>query len=198
MKGIENITEKIRQEAQAEIEQMERETHDRCEEILKNGERVANAAYWESLDQAAKAREQRKERAESMAALEVRKQILAVKQELLAQAFQMAVEKLCALPEEDYVRLLARMAAEAASGGEKVLFSQEDRARVGKKVVRAANQLLEGQRRPAGLTLSEQSRPIRGGLILEKDRVESNCSFEALVEQGRSRLTAEVARLLFQ
>ena len=47
------------------------------------------------------------------------------------------------------------------------------------------------------LTLSEDSRDIKGGLILEGEQVEVNCSFEALVREQREPLAAQVARLLF-
>ena len=61
-------------------------------------------------------------------------------------------------------------------------------------VVTRANDIL-GEK--GHLTLAEGTRNIRGGIILEGDRVEVNCSFEALIRAQKESETAEVARILF-
>ena len=74
-----------------------------------------------------------------------------------------------------------------------MIFSPTDRGRVGSAVVTAVNRA-----RPDGiLTLSDQTRPIRGGFILRDGAVEVNCSFEALIRFQRDRLAADAARTLF-
>jgi V/A-type H+-transporting ATPase subunit E len=47
------------------------------------------------------------------------------------------------------------------------------------------------------LTLSEETRPIRGGFILSDGDVEVNCAFDVLVRMERERLEKDVADLLF-
>ena len=88
-----------------------------------------------------------------------------------------ALKQLSELPDGEYVGLLAGLAAKASSTGrEEVILSQKDRARYGKQVVTQANERLgDGH-----LTLSVQTRPIRGGLILSDGDVEVNCTFETL------------------
>ena len=145
----------------------------------------------------------------------------------LAEAFALAVEKLCSLPEEQYIALLADMAVRAArSGREQLIFSQKDRARIGKQVVMAANEILVKRVAPelpesladskvgaflgkvvqsttamvtgtGMLTLSEETRPIRGGFIFSDGDVEVNCAFDVLVRMERERLEKDVADLLF-
>lgn len=52
-------------------------------------------------------------------------------------------EKLCTMPEQEYVALLTKLALEASSTGrEQLIFSPQDRSRVGKQVVVAANEAL--------------------------------------------------------
>ena len=116
-------------------------------------------------------------------------------QRLVGRAFERALERLCALPEEEQIDFLSRLAAAAAlTGRERVALSPADRARWGGQVVLRANAAL-GER--GCLTLSEDSRDVKGGLILEGEQVEVNCSFEALVREQREPLAAQVARLLF-
>ena len=129
------------------------------------------------------------------AKMEARRDILATKQELIGRAFDLALEKLLELPEKEYVALLSDLAVKASSTGkEAIIFSQKDRTRYGKTVVTQANEKLGG----GHLTLSEQTRPIKGGLILQDSQVETNCSFEVLIHLQRNTLSAEVAQVLFK
>ena len=139
--------------------------------------------------------EERQARLASVAQLDARKLELAAKQEMLSKAYDLALEKLLNLPDKEYVDLLADLAVKASSTKkEAVIFSQKDRTRYGKTVVTQANEKLGG----GHLTLSEQTRPIKGGLILQDSQVETNCSFEVLIHLQRNTLSAEVAQVLFK
>ena len=114
--------------------------------------------------------------------------------EMLSKAYDLALEQLVNLPDKEYVDLLADLAVRASSTGrEAVIFSQKDRARYGKAVVTQANERLKD----GHLTMSEQSRPIKGGLILSDGDVEVNCTFETLVRLQRGEMDREVAKVLF-
>ncbi len=94
--------------------------------------------------------------------------------------------------------LLASLAAAAAvSGNEELILNPADREKVGDKAVRQANSLLREADRTGALTLSSQTRPIRGGLLLSDGAVEVNCALETLVRLSRAETTGEVSRLLF-
>ena len=113
----------------------------------------------------------------------------------MEKAFDQALEQLLALPEQEYIDLLARLAVSAVTTGrEQVALSQKDRARYGKQIVTRANDKLGEKGR---LTLAGESRPIQGGLILVGDRVEVNCSFETLIRLQKESMTAQVAQILF-
>ena len=110
------------------------------------------------------------------------------------EAISWHLKQLLNLPEQEYTALLADLAVKAAvTGREAVILSQKDRTRYGKQVVTAANERLNGGR----LTLSEQTRPIQGGVILSDGDVEVNCSFETLVRLQRGALDRPVAQILF-
>ena len=57
--------------------------------------------------------------------------------------------------------------------------------------------LEELKRSGSRLTLSEETRPIVGGLILSQGRIEINCALDTLADLHRSELAGEAARLLF-
>lgn len=228
MEGIEKITARIAQDAQAEIARLTAETDEKVAAIRAE---AAAQAKQEAEDIAAKGRAaagERLDRLSSAAQMERRKLELAAKQEVLGEAFDLALGKLCSLPEKEYIDLLVRLALEASTTGkEKLVFSPQDRAKVGKQVVSAANDALVKARAPelpgevakskvgafldkvvhsttaaitgtGLLTLSEETRNIRGGFILVDGDVEINCAFETLVRLQREKMEKSVAQALFE
>lgn len=227
MEGIEKITAKIVQDAQAEIARMNQETDEKVRSIAEAAQVQADKETADTLARGQRAAQERLERLKSAAKMEQRKLELAARQEMLAQAFDLALEKLCSLPEEAYVQLLTRLVLEASTTGkEQLVFSPQDRARVGKQVVVAANEAMVKQVAPelpdaitdtkvgaflgkvvnsttamvtgtGMLTLSEETRPMKGGFVLVDGDVEVNCAFETLVRLQREKLEKEVDQVLF-
>ena len=141
--------------------------------------------------------EQRVQRLDRTARLEAKKSILNMKQEAVSRAFELAKDKIAELPERDYIGFLAREAAGAAiTGQEEVIFCERDRAAVGAKAVRAANELLAARGMPA--TLTDATREMAGGLILKQGDIEVNCTVDTLLDLTRGELAARVAEVLFE
>ena len=204
MNGIEKITGQIDADVQKEIDAALDQARAQAQEIQ---DRYASQAQTQAEAIRRKGEQDaalRQERLVDVAKLEGRKTILAAKQELVGQAFDLALKKLLELPDQEYISLLAKLAVSASrTGREQVILSQKDRSRYGKQAVTMANDMLAKKAGPraaenAGmLTLAEESRPMAGGLILRDGRVETNCSFEVLIHLQRDALSAEVARALF-
>ena len=194
MDGIEKITGRIAADGAQETEAILAEARAQADAIAARYDQQAARECEEILARGRRNAQERVERLASVAQLDARKLELAAKQEMLAKAYDLALEQLSALPEQEYVALLADLAVRASSTGrEAVILSQKDRTRYGKAAVTQANERLgDGH-----LTLSEQTRPIRGGLILSDGDVEVNCTFETLVRLVRGELDREVAKVLF-
>ena len=195
MNGIEKITGQIGADVQKEIDALMADAKAKAEETAQRYEAQAKREAEALLERGEKRAAEHEDRLVSTARLEAKKQVLAAKQALVEQAFDQALEQLLALPEQEYIDLLARLAVSAVTTGqEQVALSQKDRARYGKQIVTRANDKLGEKGR---LTLAGESRPIRGGLILVGDRVEVNCSFETLIRLQKESMTAQVAQILF-
>ena len=194
MDGIEKITGRIADDGQREADAILAEARRQAGEIAARYEAQAKKESEEIVARGRRSAGERVERLAGVAQLDARKLELAAKQELLKQAYGLALEKLETLPDDQAVALLADLAVRASSTGrEQVILSQKDRARYGKAAVTRANEKLgDGH-----LTLSEQTRPIRGGLILSDGDVEVNCAFETLVRLQRGELDRQVAKVLF-
>ena len=228
MEGIEKITAKIAQDAQSEIAKLMAETEEKVKAVQANAQAQAQQEANEIVERGRNAAGERLQRLSSAAQMERRKLELAAKQEVLSEAFELALQKLCSLPDKDYIALLTKLALEAsASGKEQLIFSQKERNTVGKQVVMAANDALVKQRAPglpeevtkskvgafvdklvhntaaavtgAGmLTLAEETRDIKGGFIMVDGDVEINCAFETLIRLQREQMEKKVSDALFQ
>ena len=204
MNGIEKITGQIDADVQKEIDAALDQARAQAKEIEARYESQAQTQGEALRRKGEQDAALRRERLVDVARLEARKTLLAAKQDLVGQAFDLALKKLLELPDQEYIALLAKLAVAASrTGREQVILSQKDRSRYGKQAVTMANDMLAKKAGPraaesAGmLTLAGESRPMAGGLILRDGRVETNCSFEVLIHLQRDALSAEVARVLF-
>ena len=199
MNGIEKLTERITSDAEQERSRVLQNASQQAASIQAGYDAVAESNYTDALAKGKADAAERIERLGSVAELEAKKLRLAAKQEMLDKAFDLAREKLMSLPEQEYVDLLAKLAAEGcATGREALVLSVADRPRYGKKVVLAANAKLEAAGRTGELTLSEESREFTGGLYIQDGNIENNCTFSTILRMLREQMAGEVAGILFE
>ena len=193
MNGIERITQRISADAQAEMDRVLGEARAEAEKITAKYQAQADAEAADLDARNKKAAAEREERLAGTAQMEARKAALAAKQEMVEKAYDLALQKLCSLPEEKYTAVLAELLVRASSTGkEEVIFSEADRRKVGKAAVEKANQ--EGGK---NLTLSGETRSIPGGFILRSGSVEVNCAFDTLVRLQKAETAGDVVKKLF-
>lgn len=199
MNGIDRITDRIEADAREQAKAIIAEAEAKCAEIRKENEKKAQERYLELIRNGTKDCESGLERRKSAAEMDAKKSVLALKQDCVAEAFDMAKRRLADMPEDSYVGFLASLAASAAADGSgEIVLSTRDRERCGKAVLERANAALAAKGLTPALTLAADSREISGGLILRQGGVEVNCSIEALVEALKGPMTADVARTLFE
>ena len=199
MNGIDRITDRIEADAREQAKAIIAEAEAKCAEIRKENEKKAQERYLQLIRNGTKDCESGLERRKSAAEMDAKKSVLALKQDCVAEAFDMAKRRLADMPEDSYVGFLASLAASAAADGSgEIVLSARDRERCGKAVLERANAALAAQGLTPALTLAADSREISGGLILRQGGVEVNCSIEALVEALKGPMTADVARTLFE
>ncbi|WP_295584750.1 V-type ATP synthase subunit E [uncultured Oscillibacter sp.] len=194
MNGIERITARIDAETQAEIDRIRENAEAEAEKIAQRYWSQAETEAADLRGRSERAAAEREERLVSSAQMDARKTALAARQEMVDKAYALALEKLCTLPDEQYIQTVAALLVQAAPDGTgEVIFSKEQRERVGSAAVALANSRLGSGK----LTVSAQTRPLKGGFILSNGRVEVNCSFDTLVRLQRTETAGAVAQQLF-
>ena len=198
MDGIEKITARIEADAAADAARIAEETAGQCDSIRSDGEKQAQAFYWQKIREGTKAAEDRASQLATAADMQARKDILACKQAIVAEAFDRAEEEILQMSGEAYVDFLAGQAARASvTGMERIVLSEHDRDAYGSKVVARANVRLAGLGKTGRLILSEETGKFRAGVVLQDGNIEVNCTLETLMAQARTAMASRVAAELF-
>ena len=193
MNGLEKIVARMEADTQAACDALAASAAENAAAILRDCQAQADAVARDSAQRAETQAAEHLEHLNGSSQLVCRQRVLAAKQQLIDEAFARAAQALAALPQADYIDLLASLAAENGSGDEELLLSKTDRDAVGAAVVEAANAKKPG----AAFRLSEETRDTGGGLVLRRGRVELNCSFTEKLRQLRQEESSAVAQLLF-
>lgn len=191
--SIEKITSKILSQADAEKEEILGKAKGKSDAILKEASEKASALISESEKRGADEKEKIISRRQSVAGIDSRKVILARKQELINQCFELATEKLATLKEEDYLKLLVGLGTASGVKSGLLIFNEKDKAAIGQKLADELNKS-EG----ADFKVADETRDIKGGYILVSGQTFVNNTMEALVEEYRGDLTSKVAEILFE
>lgn len=193
MNGLEKIVARMEADTQAACDALAASAAENAAAILRDCQAQADAVTRDSAQRAEAQAAEHLEHLNGSSQLACRQRVLAAKQQLIDEAFARAAQALAALPQAEYVDLLAALAAENGSGDEELLLSAHDRETVGAAVVDAAN----AKRPGTAFRLSGETRDTGGGLVLRRDRVELNCSFTEKLRQLRQEKSSAVAKLLF-
>jgi len=195
MTNISNLTSKILEEAEAKKEVIISEAEKEKDKILTKKKEEAKAAEKIIIEKAEIEAVSRKERIISSAKLEARNEKLKAKQEVISEIFEISIENLCNISEKEFKEFVRLTILNSNIVGEQKLILND----TSKKII-DGNFLLEINKElksKATVTLSEETRNFKGGFVLEKDGIEINNTFEALVNSLKDDLNQEVARVLF-
>ena len=193
MNGIEKIISRMEADAKAERDAVTAAAQQKAESIRHDYQATADALQQEAQVRRQAQNAERLEHLNGSSQMACRQRVLAVKQEVIDEAFAQAAQQLTQLPAEQYVPLLAALAADNGVGDEEILLSAADRQTVGQAVADAANARKPG----AAFRLSDETRETGGGLVLRRGKVELNCGFTEKLRRLRQEESSAVAKLLF-
>ena len=179
------------------------------EELVQNAEnekakiiskRVAeaNEIATSGLEKAKSEAATRKERIISNAHLQVRNKKLESKGKVISTVFDKAVENLTQLDSEIVLTYFKNaILSMNIEGDESIIVNEKTKNMITNAFVSEINAELSKAGKKGELKLSNETRDIKGGFILEKNGIEVNNTFEALVNSLKEDLEYEVANVLF-
>ena len=177
--------------------------------ILQEGEAEASLIRDEAQAEADKATSQYHAKADADAAehirrqtslreLEARKAVLAEKGRLMEEVFDKVLKS---LREKDraggYGLTRDLLLKEIETGTEEIIVAPDDRKAIDKAFIDSINVEIVKAGKKGEITLSDETKDIRGGFILRRGRVELNSSFDTLLTMLRDDVETKVAAILF-
>ncbi|MBQ7521098.1 MAG: hypothetical protein IJU12_12335 [Clostridia bacterium] len=187
--------QKIESEAREAASQALIDAQKRAEGIRTQGEAQLQAQR-DAMDKRIQAEKAEMEgRMLRMAELENKKAQLAVKRQVMDEAFALAVQQLNQLPDDQKRAFFKEQLLSAAQGDETVCVGDQGSAWFTDAFLREVNDALAKAGKPGQLTRGES---VTGcGFELRRGGEAQKCTFEALVEGSRMALEGDVARELF-
>ena len=200
MNNIESIIKRIADDAQAQAQQKIDEAQAEAKQILADYEQQAKTLSQQTQERAQKEAAVIAERVESQSGLIRRNMMLQYKRQAIEQAFQKALEVLCAQENDKQVELLSSAAAKYITSDAQVLLNEKDSAAFGQSLIDAISEKLKAQNKPYAISLSPKPASIQGGMILAEGNIETNLSYEIrseiLIKNMRVEREAEAAKVL--
>lgn len=195
MSNINNLTSKIIKDAEDKKEVIIQTAEKEKNKIIKKKQDEAMAAEKIIIEKSGIEAVLKKERIISGAELQARNEKLKAKQEVISEVFETSVDRLCNLAEVDFKEFVRLSILNSDIVGEQNLILND----AGKKIVNEIllSEINKDLKSKASVTLSEETRNFKGGFILEKDGIEINNTFEALVNSVKDDLSQDVVRVLF-
>ena len=195
MANVSNLTSKILKDAEERKEKILAEANEKKANILSKKKKEAEKLEAEMIEKATREAETRKERVISGAELSARNKKLEAKQAIITDVFNMSIESLCNLKEDDYKSFIKNTILSLnIDGDEKLILNDKVKNIVDNSFLAEINEALVKNNKLGKLTVSNETANYKGGFILEKNGIEINNTFEALVTSLREELEFEVAK----
>ncbi|MBU5299852.1 V-type ATP synthase subunit E [Clostridium sporogenes] len=198
MSSINNLTGKILEEAKVKKEEFIKEAKEDGKKILDKKTAEAKIIEKNTIEKAERESVIRRERILSNAELKVRNEKLQSKQKVIEKVLEKSLEKLSSLSKEEYLSYIKeRILTLPIDGDEKIIINLKDKLIITEDFINKINSELVKKGKLGNLSLSDETRDFKAGFILEKNGIEINNSFEALISSMKDELEYEVARVLF-
>lgn len=198
MAGIDNIIRRIEEDAGARAEEILQQAHEEARAIQDKAYEQAQKVRDDILKKAETDAAEAKRRMRMAAQLQMRKDILSAKQEMIERAFEEALQRLEVMDAEQYRQYIRHWILSAdIDGDEEIIISEKDMERITPDFIETINQELKARGKAGTMFLSPEHRSMRGGFILRKGGIEANNSIEALMHAYREELEPEIAGVLF-
>jgi len=193
--SLEKIRQKIVEEAEEEAGRIIKDAEKRGRMAKEEAKRAAEERYKREIEDEKAALVLAEERACIKYKADMNAEVLRLKNQLIDEIFDKAVEKISKLENTKYLEVIARYFSEnLISGVDTLVISQKDKERVTEKWV---DTILEKIHKGDFQLKIVTSPDIQGGFILKGEKAEIDCSLEQIIADKKEELKPEISRVLF-
>ncbi len=198
MSNIKNLTEKILEEAKHKEKEIAAYAESEKEKILSSKIKEADDEKKLILLKAEEEAKTKKERIISSTTLKVRNEKLEIKQKLISEVFDKALEELCSMNSSKLKNFIKHTILDLdIDGDETIILNEDGKSKIDDKFVEDLNFIFLARNKKGELKVREENGNFKGGFIVEKNGVEINNTFESLMDSMKDELEYEVSKALF-
>lgn len=196
MAGIDNITGRILQVAQGEVDKVLAAAEDQAKEILGKADLKA-----ESITKAAGARSEQQTklyaaRVKSSAESTRKKALLSAKQEIIDSVIDKAYNQLINQDAASYFEMMQKILAKTVRAEKgTIALPAADLARVPDSFKKAVSKIAEDK--GGELKFAEKAANIDSGFVLSYGGIEENCSLRSIFAANRDQIQDTICKVLF-
>lgn len=181
MSNLENITQKILEDAKKQVAEIKVNTGAEIEKIIKTRVDEAVRTKDRILERAKQEAVAAKDKIISTASLKSRDQQLSAKQRVMDKVFELSKQKLINLSDEDYKKFVDDRLKLSELSGDEIIIPQKGRESLFKN---------------SKLKVSD-SETVESGFAIQAGKTIINHNFNDLVDFNRLDLEGEIAKILF-
>lgn len=197
MSNLNNLTSKILNDAEEKKNYILADAEAQKDRIISKKINRAEADKEEIITKANIEAEVKKARIISNAKLSVRNDMLRAKQDVISKVFNKAIEKLQNISRDEYKSYIeSTLRALELEGEEIIIINEIDKDIFSNEFLEALNKELESKGKKGSITLNMEGK-FNGGFILDRNGIQINNTFEALINSLRGELEFEVNKVLF-
>jgi len=191
MQGIDKIIEKIISDAKADAKQTEAQTIKQIDEMRTAHEKQTKKQIDELKKEFAVKESLLESRAKTMADLEARRNLLAIKRELVEASFVEASKKLTVLDPKEYLGFIEKLIRNLDDKRGEIIVGTGEKS-ITQSFIDSINEKTD-----SAYKLAPETGNFEGGFVLRNGKVETNCTLSMLVAQAKRNLEQKVASILF-
>jgi len=184
--SAEKLIQEIKNDSQQEIDKINKETEKKLKEIQKEAEKKAEQIAQKTFDQAKKQIENKNRIKTSKARHDSQREIMKIKEQIIDEAFQKAIEKLKELKSQEYQEIINKIITKTIKNlgkNPKITVSRKEDEEIAKK---------------HNIKITGRTQSI-GGVILqsEDNKITMNYTFEAILKREKENIRIQIGNLLF-
>lgn len=185
--SLEDIKNSIGQNTQNQIKEIEAEGQKKIDEINHLWSQKLESKKLEIIKMAQRKADQKVQKTEFGLQAQIQSEILNKKQDLINQAYKVALKKLADLDDAQYITLMEKLINRLPDDHGEII-SVKDKESLLKKALKNSHKKI---------TLSENTCKGQGGFLYQSKNIDMDFTFDRLIDDAKKQTILDITNILF-